>query len=94
MMPAVASGRSVMLSPPLSRKVYISFSTMSVVGAHAALEHAGVFEGRRADLAVVGQARLAAHLVLDERPVRRIFGQDVLGTARSLKRRAGIVDVT
>ena len=30
-MPAVASGRSVMLSPPLSRNVYISFSTMSVV---------------------------------------------------------------
>src|ERR1700687_410062 len=29
-MPAVASGRRVMLSPPLSRNVYISFSTLSV----------------------------------------------------------------
>ena len=29
-MPAVASGRSVRLSPPMSWKVYISFSTMSV----------------------------------------------------------------
>ncbi len=29
-MPAVTSGRSVRLSPPLSLKVYISFSTMSV----------------------------------------------------------------
>ena len=36
-MPAVASGRSVRLSPPWSVKVYISFSTTSVYSPMARL---------------------------------------------------------
>ncbi len=36
-MPAVASGRSVRLSPPMSVKVYISFSTTSVYSPMARL---------------------------------------------------------
>ena len=88
-MPAVPSGRSVMLSPPLSRNVYISFSTMSVVAPDAALKDARLFKGWRPDLAIVGQPRLAVHLGLDEGPVGRIFGEDVLSSAGSLKLRGG-----
>ncbi len=57
----------------------------------AAREHTSLFERRRLDLRVVGQAPLPPHLVGNQRPVRLLFGQDILGSARGLVHDPGMI---
>ena len=84
MMPAVASGRSVRLSPPWSAKVYISFSTTSVYSPIARLKSAVCSTTGHADLLVAVGRQQLARAVLQPLPGADLGGQHVVHAADRL----------
>ena len=83
--PAVASGRSVMESPPRSSKLYISFITTSEVSPEGAGEHAGVLEDGRGpfvEAVAGGDAAGGVHHVL---MAALVLADQVVGAAGGLQ---------
>ena len=80
MIEAVASGRIVRDSSPRSTKVYISFSTMSVVCADRALEELRLLQDGEDNLAEPEIPEYFPGLPLHVLPFFRFARQDVLET--------------